>query len=107
MTATPQKEGTKLLCLIFSAKNVTEETENVGTFNAYVDKQAVLPTTFLGKIDDAMVFVGAVASGMEMKTYQVWEISENWEEFQLYYFEATGPECPQHFVIYRQDISAN
>ena len=106
MTATPQKEEAKLLCLIFSAKNATDETENMGTFNAYVDKQAVLPTTFLGKVDDATVFTGAVAGGMEMKAYQVWELPESWEEFQLNYFEATGSECAQHFVIHPEDIEA-
>lgn len=106
MTVTPQKDGTKLLCLIFSAKNTAEEIENLGMFNAYVDKQTVLPTTFLGKVDDAIVFVGAVESGMEMKAYQVWELPENWEEFQLKYFEATGPECAQHFVIHPEDIGA-
>lgn len=104
ITATPQNEGAKLLCLIFSAKNMVEETKNLGMFNAYVDKQAVLPTTFLAKFDDAMVFGGAVASGMEMKTYQIWELPEDWEEFQLNYFEATGPECQQYFVIHREDI---
>lgn len=101
---TPQKDENKLLCLIFNAKNTTDDTENLGMFNAYVDKQAVLPTSVLGKVDDAMIFVGAVASGMEMKAYQVWELPENWEEFQLNYFEATGPECSQCFIIHREDI---
>lgn len=106
ITATPQKEGTKLLCLIFSAKNTTEETENTGMFNAYVDQQAILPTALLGNVDDALVFTGAVASGMEMKAYQVWELPESWEELQLNYFEAKGSECAQYFVIHPEDIGA-
>lgn len=103
-TVTPEKEGSKLLCLFFSAKNITEDTKNLGMFNAYVNSQATLPTALAGSIDEAMPFVGAVASGMEMKTYVVWELPEDWEEFQLNYFEATGPECKQHFVIYPKDI---
>lgn len=103
----PKNKGSKLLCLIFSAKNTADDTKNLGSFNAYINNQATLPTVVAGGIDDAMIFVGAVASGMEMKAYMVWELPENWEEFQLYYFEATGPECPQHFVIYPSDISAN
>ncbi len=99
-----QKKGNKLLFLVFSAKNTTDETENLGSFNAYVDKQATLPTVAVGEIDGAMPFVGAVASGMGMKAYQVWELPEDWEEFQINYFEATGPECKQYFVINREDI---
>lgn len=105
-TVAPEKEGNKLLCLIFSAQNTSNETYNLGAFNAYVDKQAVLPTVVSGEIDGAMVFVGAVASGMEMKAYSVWELPENWEEFQLNYFEATGPECQQYFVIHKEDIGS-
>lgn len=101
---TPQKDGNKLLCLIFNAKNTTDDTKNLGIFNAYVDKKTVLPTSVLGKVDDAMIFVGAVASEMEMKAFQIWELPENWEEFQLNYFEATGPECSQYFIIHPEDI---
>lgn len=104
-TVTPEKEGNKLLCLIFSAKNTTGETENLGLFNAYINKQATLPITVVGGIDDAMAFVGAVASGMEMRAYCVWELPEGWEELQLNYFEASGPECKQYFVIHPEDIS--
>lgn len=100
----PERDGTKLLCLVFNAKNTTNETENLGLFNAYVDKQSVLPITVLGKLDDAMIFVGAVDSGMEMKTFQIWEIPETWEEFQLNYFESSGPECAQYFVIHPEDV---
>lgn len=100
-----QREGNKLLFVVFSAKNTTAETENLGSFNAYVDKEATLPTAAVGKIDNAMPFVGAVASGMEMKAYQVWELPEDWEEFQINYFEATGTECKQYFVIHKEDIS--
>lgn len=103
-TITPEKEGTKLLFLIFSAKNTADETYNLGMFNSYVDKQATLPTAVVGEIDEAMPFVGAVASGMEMKAYWVLEIPENWEELQLNYFESTGSECKQYFVIHREDI---
>ena len=103
-TVEPEKEGNKLLCLIFSAKNISDETKNLGMFNAYVNSQATLPTVAIGGIDDAMVFVGAVASGMEMKAYQIWELPEDWKEFQLNYFEATGEECKQYFAINPEDI---
>lgn len=103
-TVTPEKEDSKLLCLVFSARNTTDETKNLGMFNAYVDKKAALPSVVVGGIDDAIVFVGAVAGGMEMEAYQVWELPEDWKEFQLNYFEATGPECKQYFVIHRDDV---
>lgn len=105
-TVTPEKDGNKLLCLIFSAKNTTDETYNLGSFNAYVDKQATLPTSVIGGIDDAMIFVGAVASGMEMRAYSVWELPGDWEEFQLNYFESTGPECQQYFILHQDDIAS-
>ncbi len=101
----PEKDGAKLLCLIFSAKNTADEMKNLGMFNAYVDGKAVLPTVVAGGIDDAMVFVGAVASGMEMDAYSVWELPNDWEEFQIYYLEADGSSGEQHFVIHRSDIS--
>lgn len=104
-TIAPQNEASNLLFLVFSAKNKTEETYNLGSLNAYADKQSVLPTSVVGQIDGAMPFVGAVASGMEMKAYFVLELSENWEELQLNYFEATGPECKQYFVIHAEDIN--
>ena len=103
-TVTPQNNESKLLCVIFSSINSTDETKNLGMFNAYVDKHSVLSSVVVGGVDDAMVFVGAVAGGMEMEAYSVWELPEDWEEFQLNYFEATGSECKQHFVIYREDI---
>lgn len=103
-TVEPKENGKKLLCLIFSAKNTVDETKNLGMFSAYVDKQATLQTTVVGGIDNAMVFVGAVASGMEMKAYVVWEIPEGWKELQLNYYEASGQECQQHFVIHPEDI---
>lgn len=103
-TITPEKEGTKLLFLTFSAKNVTGETYNLGMFNSYVDKQATLPTVAAGEIDGAMPFVGAVASGMEIKAYWILEIPEDWKELQLNYFESTGSECKQYFTIHREDI---
>lgn len=106
-TVTPQKEGTKLLCIIFSAKNTTDSTQNVANacFNAYVDGAKVLPNVVLGNIDDAMVLVGAVSPEMEMIGYSVWELPEDWQEFQASYIDAgTGVESKQHFVIHREDI---
>lgn len=100
----PQKEGSKLLFVAFSAQNKTKETYNLGSFNAYVDKQAVLPVSVVGEIYNAMPFVGAVAGETTMTAYCVWELPENWSEFQLNYFDATGPECQQYFLIYKEDV---
>lgn len=105
-TFTPDEEGKKLLCIIFSAKNTTDTTQNVANanFNAYIDGKKVLPKVVTGYIDEAMVLVGAVSSGMEMVGYSVWELPENWEEFQTSYLSGLGVESKQHFVIHKDDI---
>ena len=105
-TITPDEEGKKLLCIIFSAKNTTDTTQNVANigFNSYVDGKKVLYKVVTGYIDEAMVLVGAVSSGMEMVGYSVWELPENWEEFQTSYISGLGIESKQHFVIHKDDI---
>jgi len=106
-TITPENEGAKLLCLIFSAKNITGETQNVANagFNTYVDGEKVLPSVVAGSIDDAMVFVGAVSGGMEITGFSVWELPIDWKEFQASYIDAnTGTESSRHFIIYPEDI---
>lgn len=105
-TFTPDEEGKKLLCIIFSAKNTTDTTQNVANanFNAYIDGKKILPKVVTGYIDEAVVLVGAVSSGMEMVGYSVWELPENWEEFQTSYISGLGIESKQHFVFHREDI---
>lgn len=103
-TVTPKEDGTKLLCLIFSCKNTTDDLKNLGGLRAYADGKAVLPTSILGKIDDAVAFVGSIHGGMEMRTYSIWELPENCETFQLYYYEADGSEDNQNVVIHLKDF---
>lgn len=106
-TVTPEDEGKGLLCIIFSAKNTTDSTQNVANagFNAYIDGKKVLPKVVAGTIDDAMVFVGAVSSGKEMVGYSVWELPEDWKEFQTSYIDSgTAIESDQYFVIHKEDI---
>lgn len=107
-TVTPEGKDKTLLCVTFSAKNTTDSTQNVANagFNAYADGKKVLPKAVSGKIDDAMPFVGAVSSGMEMVGYSVWELPKDWQEFKTSYIDAgTGVESKQHFVIHREDIN--
>lgn len=105
-TVTPEKEGNKLLCLTFSAKNTTDSTTNVANanFNAYADGKKVLPKVVLGYVDEAMVFVGAVSPGMEIIGYSVWELPENCNEFQASYLDDWAGESEQSFVIHPSDI---
>lgn len=101
-------EGKVLLHVTFVAKNITDETENIMHmgFNAYIDGQKVVPlASIAGKVDEIMPLFGAVSAGKEMEGYVVWEVPEDWQEFQTSYIEAsTGFDSEQHFVIYRDDV---
>lgn len=107
-TVTPEDTEKSLLCITFLAKNITDSTENVANigFNAYVDGKKVLPKVVVGSVDGAMVFVGAVSSGMELVGFSVWELPTDWKEFQTSYIDAgTAVESEQYFVISREDIN--
>lgn len=100
-------EGKTFLHITFTAKNITDSTENIvnAGFNAYVDGVKVAPSSVVGKIDGVMPLVGAVSAGMEIKGYAVWELPETWTEFQTSYIESsTGVNSEQHFIIYRNDM---
>lgn len=103
---TPTIEGHKLLCLTFSATNKTDSTKNVfPNFDAYVDGRNARQSVALGRVDDEMAFAGAVAFGMTHIGYVIWELPENWSEFQTSYIDARlGGESAQHFVIHPEDI---
>lgn len=103
---TPENDGNKLLCLTFLAVNKADSTKNVyPDFNAYVDGRNVLRSVSLGTVDGETVFLGGVASGMKFYGYIIWELPENWSEFQAYYIDgSTGKESAQHFVIHPGDI---
>ena len=84
------------------------ETKNVASagFNAYVDGKKILPRVVVGSVNDKMVFVGAVSSGMELVGYSVWELPTDWKEFQTSYIDAgTALESEQHFLICKEDIN--
>ena len=105
---TPENDGNALLCITFSAKNTTDGTKNVASarFNAYVDGKKILPRVVVGSVNDKMVFVGAVSSGMELVGYSVWELPTDWKEFQTSYIDAgTALESEQHFLICKEDIN--
>lgn len=101
---TPQKDGTKLLCLTFCAENTTDELKNLGGLRAYADGETVLPTAIIGKIGDAIAFAGAAQGGTQMQTYSVFELPENCATFQLYYYEADGAENDQSIVLHLENI---
>lgn len=106
-TVSPDDEGNALLCITFSAKNKTDTTRNVANagFNAYVDGTKILPKVVVGSVDDAIVFVGAVSSGMEIVGYSVWELPEDWEVFQTSYIDSgTAIESDQVFVIHKTEV---
>ena len=107
-TITPDEDDKGLLCIIFSAKNTTDSVQNVASigFNAYADGTKVLPKVVVGTVDDAVVFVGAVSSGMDIVGHVVWELPNDWEEFQTSYIDAgTARDSKQHFIIYKDDIT--
>lgn len=107
-TIEPEDSGKGLLCVIFSAKNTTENVQNVANigFNAYADGRKVLPKVVVGTVDDAVVFVGAVSPGMEIVGHVVWELPDDWEEFQTSYIDlGSARDSKQHFTIHREDIN--
>lgn len=97
-----------LLCVIFSAKNTTDSVKNVADsgFNAYVDGTKVIPKVALGKIDDAIVFVGAVSPGMDIVGHVVWELPLDWNEFQTSYIDSsTAKDSEQRFMVTKGDLN--
>lgn len=107
-TIEPDSTDKGLLCIIFSARNKTDDEQNVAgiSLNSYVDGTKVLPKVVAGSIDDAIVFVGAVSPGMEIVGHVVWELPNDWAEFQASYIDdATLRNSEQHFTIYKNDIA--
>lgn len=103
----PEDPQKGLLCVIFSVKNTTDSVKNVANsgFNAYVDGTKVIPKVVLGKIDDAIVFVGAVSPGMEIIGHTVWELPLDWNEFQTSYIDSsTAKDSKQYFKFAKNDL---
>ena len=53
-------EGKQFLVLSIDATNTSGELRNLGSFLTYVDSISVLPSNYLGKYGERVVFVGAV-----------------------------------------------
>lgn len=107
-TITPDDPNNGLLCIIFSAKNTTDDIQNVASvgFNSYVDGTKTIPKVVVGSIDNAIVFVGAVSPSMEIIGHVVWELPNNWEEFQTSYIDSgTAIDSEQYFMIQKSDIT--
>lgn len=100
------KDGNVLLFVVFSAKNKTNETKNIGpSFVASCDNKTVTPVSAVGDIDGFMPFVGAVASKSSFEAYQIWELPKDWQNFKFSYLDAqTGSES-ETMQINCSDIS--
>lgn len=100
------KDGNVLLFVVFSVKNKTTETKNIGpSFVASCDNKTVAPVSAVGNIDGFMPFVGAVASESTFEAYQIWELPKDWQNFEFSYLDAqTGSES-ETMQINCSDIS--
>ena len=91
-------DGNQILTVIFSAKNTSDDTQNVmnTNFNSYVDGSKITVIGAVGKVDGYMPLIGAVS-----------ELPENWNELEFSYIDAlTGSESDNSLVIHSTDISS-
>lgn len=101
-------DGNQIVTVIFSAKNTSDDTQNVmnTNFNSYVDGSKVTVIGAVGKVDGYMPLIGAVSAGKAFEGYALWELPENWNELEFSYIDAlTGSESDNSFVIHSTDIS--
>ena len=101
-------EGNTMVTVVFAAKNISDDTQNVmyTNFNSYVDGNKVSMVGAVGKVDGYMPLIGAVSSGMSFDGYTIWELPKDWGELEFTYIDAlTGSESENSFVIYHSDIS--
>lgn len=101
-------DGNQIVTVIFSAKNTSDDTQNVMSpnFNSYVDGTKVTVIGAAGKVDGYMPLIGAVSAGKTFEGYALWELPENWTELEFSYIDAlTGSESDNAFVIRSTDIS--
>lgn len=102
-------DGNQILTVIFSAKNTSDDTQNVmnTNFNSYVDGSKITVIGAVGKVDVYMPLIGAVSAGKTFEGYALWELPENWNELEFSYIDAlTGSESDNSLVIHSMDISS-
>lgn len=102
-------DGNQIVTIIFSAKNTSDDTQNVMSpnFNSYVDGTKVTTIGAAGKVEGYMPLIGAVSAGKTFEGYALWELPENWNELEFSYIDAlTGSESDNSLVIHSTDISS-
>lgn len=97
-------EGKQFLILCIDAKNTSKKVCNLGSFLASVDKTSVLPSNYLGKLVDRVLFAGAVTPGSTMETYVLYQVPEEWETFELWYVDSLLDGTDGPIVINRAEV---
>ena len=99
------EDGKQLLVLCIDAKNTGDEICNLGSFIAYADSVSVLPSNYLGKYEDRVIFVGAVQPGKTMCTYIIYQVPSAWQNFEFSYVDPMDGKISKSITINRSDIS--
>lgn len=98
------EEGKMLLVLCVDATNTTDEIRNLGYFTTYVDSCTILPKTMLAKYGDRMNMTGAVHPGKTMQAYAIYEVPEDWSEFEFCYMDTLTGSTSSSAIFNRSDI---
>lgn len=98
-------DGKQFLVLSIDATNTSDELRNLGSFATYVDSVTVLPSNYLGKYGDRVVFVGAVHPEKTICTYILYQVPTEWKEFELSYVDSLSYSASKTIKIFRSDLS--
>ncbi len=101
-------EGHKFLALFFDVKNISSQNDHFNSlyFEGYCDNYAISPSTILSNPDGFPSISGDIDSGKMSKGVIVFEVPENWNEFELSYKDGiwtTHKEAT--FIINKSELS--
>ncbi len=97
-------EGKQFLTLCIDATNTSNEVRNLGPFTTYVDNTTVSPHNVLGKYGDRVLMVGAVHPGKTMSVYAMYQVSMDWEFFEISYIDTLTCKASGSVKFSRSDV---
>lgn len=100
------KDGMKLLLVVISAKNTSDDTMNVENvnFNSYVDDDKISIESATGEINGYKPLLGAVSRKKSMVGYTIWQVPDNWKKLEFSYIDSLSGSESDKMVIKSTDI---
>lgn len=94
-------DGNEYLVFFFDVQNKDDESEYISylDFDGYVDNYAVDPVFLLDDVDGTEGLSATLAPGMKATGYVAFEVSTDWEEFEIRYDENMFDDDDDTFIF--------